>query len=111
MLALNLSGGSLPAGVMIRESPTRHSRGETRYASSPGGYRINSFFDVFTELSLDGGQTWSASDSPGYMELHIDPGVPPTTIVQPRIQAGNPTFTVQSQLGLRYLLAIQEQRG
>jgi hypothetical protein len=104
MLALNLSGGSLPPGVMIRESPSRRSTGETRFTPGAGKNRIGSFFDIFTEVSTDGGQTWSAADSPGYMELHIDPGVPPTTIVDPRIQNGKPMFTVQSQVGLRYLL-------
>ncbi len=105
MLALNLSGGSLPPGVMIRESPTRRSLGETHYSGGGGGgYRIGSFFDIFTEISLDNGNTWSPASSAGSMELHIDPGVPPTTIVKPRINAGVPTFTVQSQLGLQYLL-------
>jgi autotransporter-associated beta strand protein len=107
MVALNLSGGSLPPGVMIRESPSKRSLGETHYSGGGGGgggYRISSFFDIFTEVSLDGGNTWSPAGSAGTMELHIDPGVPPTTIVKPRINAGTPTFTVQSQLGLQYLL-------
>ena len=51
-------------------------------------YRIGSFFDVFTEISLDGGQTWSApvqiSDAPagaagyvnanGFAEIYGDYG-------------------------------------
>jgi hypothetical protein len=110
MLALNLSGGSLPAGVMIRESPTRRSTGETRYSGGggAGGFRINSFFDIFTELSMDGGQNWIPASSPGYMELHVDPGVPPTTIVQPRLINGVPTFSVATQLALNYLLQYKE---
>jgi hypothetical protein len=51
---------------MIRESPTLPSKGKTSItdigAPGPGpgdnGYHIDSFFDVFTELSLDGGMTW-----------------------------------------------------
>jgi hypothetical protein len=52
---------------MIRESPTRPSLGKTSITDigPPGsdpnpdnGYHIDSFFDVFTELSVDGGQTW-----------------------------------------------------
>jgi autotransporter-associated beta strand protein len=108
MLSLNLSGGSLPPGVMIRESPTRRSTGETHYSGGTGNYRISSFFDIFTEISTDGGQTWSPASAPGSMELHIDPGVPPTTVVNPRINNGNPTFTVQSQLGLKYLLQYKD---
>jgi hypothetical protein len=106
MLSLNLSGGSLPPGVMIRESPTRASKGEARYGSGGGGggFRVSSFFDIFTEVSTDNGATWTPADSPGYMELHVDPGVPPTTIVQPRITNGVPTFSVATQLSLNYLL-------
>jgi hypothetical protein len=64
MLSMTLTGG-LP-GVMIRESPTLPSKGKTSItdigAPGPGpgtdGYHIDSFFDVFTELSVDGGMTW-----------------------------------------------------
>ncbi len=59
MLALDVSGGTLPAGVMIRESPTEPSLGRTSITTVPDGtYRIGSFFDVFTELSVNGGNTW-----------------------------------------------------
>jgi hypothetical protein len=77
MLQLDLSGGTLPPGVMIRESPTLQSTGQTRLTDIGGGnYRIHSFFDVFTELSLDGGQQWFPSDGP----LHLE-GVPePSTL-------------------------------
>ena len=59
MLQLDISGGGLPPGVMIRESPTLASTGKTTIRQVPGGYLISSFFDIFTELSLDGGATWS----------------------------------------------------
>jgi hypothetical protein len=111
MLALNLSGGSLPQGVMIRESPSKASLGETRFAASSDGNRVSSFFDIFTEVSLDGGNTWVASDSPGYMELHIDPGVPPTTIVQPTFHANQVSLGVPGQMGLRYLLQYKSNLG
>src|SRR5207244_5582584 len=61
-------------------------------------------FDIFTEVSTDGGQSWTPADSPGYMELHVDPGVPPTMIVQPRLDNGVPKVSVATQLGLKYLL-------
>jgi hypothetical protein len=75
MLALNLQGGSLPPGVMIRESPTRPSLGRTTTTDIGGGlYRIDSFFDVFTELSIDGGQTWMPSNNgAGHVELVPEP--------------------------------------
>ena len=74
MLQLDISGGQLPPGVMIRESPTKQSLGRITMSDAGGGlYHIDSFFDVFTELSLDGGATWIPSDgggSPG-AALHI----------------------------------------
>jgi hypothetical protein len=59
MLSMSLTGGPL----MIRESPTRASTGKTTITDIGGGmYHIDSFFDVFTELSLDGGMTWMPSN-------------------------------------------------
>lgn len=63
MLQLDLSGGGMPA--MIRESPTLPSTGQTLKQDVGGGnYWVDSFFDVFTELSLDGGQTWYPAGGP-----------------------------------------------
>jgi hypothetical protein len=62
LLELNIQGGNLPEGMLIRESPTRASLGKTAIASVPGGgHLVHSFFDVFTEVSMDGGQTWLVS--------------------------------------------------
>lgn len=70
MLQLDIQGGNLPAGVMIRESPTLQSTGQTTIAHNGTGYHIDSFFDIFTELSVDGGQTWNPSSSgPGHVVL------------------------------------------
>ena len=57
---------------MIRESPTLASTGITTYQYIGGPYHIDSFFDVFTELSIDGGQTWTAGNAP----LHLVGDVP-----------------------------------
>ncbi len=69
MLQLNVSGGTLPSGMMIRESPTRASLGCLSERTTAADYRISSFFDVFTEISLDGGQTWTPSIGPGEILL------------------------------------------
>jgi PEP-CTERM motif len=65
MLQLQLSGTiptASPTSFMLRESPTLASTGQTTVESLPGGmFHIDSFFDVFTELSLDGGATWHAA--------------------------------------------------
>jgi len=107
MLQLDLSGGTMPPAMRLRESPSKVSTGQTRISQDSAGYHISSFFDVFTELSMDSGGTWSASDTAGHMEMHIDPAIPPTTLVQPRLQAGHLTVTVQSVLGVRYILEFK----
>jgi hypothetical protein len=63
MVGMSLSGeGTTPPFVMIRESPTLPSLGQTRITDIGGGqYHIDSFFDVFTELSFDGGANWFPS--------------------------------------------------
>ena len=70
---LNLSGGTLPAGVVIRESPTKASSGETRIETIPGGYMIDSFFDIYLEISTDGGSTYMPAGTPLRLELKPDP--------------------------------------
>lgn len=81
---------------MIRESPAKASLGRTsvRTNTLSGGYMISSFFDVFTEVSLDGGQTWSPDvTDPGTLALATNNLV---IISVPRlinpIMLGNGTF-------------------
>lgn len=71
MLSMNLSGTTPLGPFLIRESPTLQSTGQTSVAPIGGGqFLINSFFDVFTELSIDGGQTWMPSTTgPGHVTL------------------------------------------
>ncbi|MDB6056632.1 MAG: hypothetical protein JWO95_476, partial [Verrucomicrobiales bacterium] len=88
MLSLTISGGTLPQGMMLRESPTLQSKGQTTVRQVNGGYMISSFFDVFTEVSLDGGQTWSAAQQPMHLEMVKSmTGTPvvsePTTLLPP----------------------------
>jgi hypothetical protein len=73
MLSLSLVG--LPSGARIRESPTLASTGgHTITDTAPGGpYKIDSFFDVFTELSLDGGTTWTPATGPVHL-VNPEPG-------------------------------------
>src|SRR6185369_14820216 len=60
MLSLDVQG--LPGGIRLRESPSKASLGRTSVRTMPDGtYRIGSLFDVFTEISLDNGQSWSPS--------------------------------------------------
>ena len=75
LLTLNLFGLSTDSGVMLRESPTLRSTGVTTRENlcpmclSPVTYwRISSFFDVFAEVSMNGGSTWT----PGGSAIHIE---------------------------------------
>jgi PEP-CTERM motif-containing protein len=69
MLQMTLSG---PPGVMVRESPTLPSLGQTSILPVGGGeFHIDSFFDVFTELSIDGGSTWIPSNGPTHVTLYL----------------------------------------
>ena len=75
MLAMNLSATILGAPVRIRESPTLRSLGRTSIDDIGGGmFRIDSFFDVFTELSIDDGASWTPSDGSTRMTLVPEPG-------------------------------------
>jgi len=75
MEALSLNFSPAP-GIMIRESPTRCSGGQTTVTDlgGGGGYMIDSFFDIFTEISTDGGQNWVESVGAVRMEGLPEPG-------------------------------------
>jgi hypothetical protein len=126
--SLNLAGGTLPTGMMLRESPTRRSTGQTSLRAVPGGYRIGSFFDIFTELSLDGGATWHPACSPIQMEA-IDATVarrfgiggatdplPPVTFTAdakgspPRSASGDKPTSVQFQTMLDSMVNVIDDR-
>ncbi len=74
LLQLDLTGGTLPVGMMLRESPTLASTGLFKSTNLGSGlYRVSSFFDVFTELSTDAGASWEPSnDAPARVELQYD---------------------------------------
>jgi hypothetical protein len=62
MTQLSVAGGGLPSNIQIRESPTRASLGRTTSSAVlGGGYQTDSFFDIYTEVSTDGGVSWLPS--------------------------------------------------
>jgi PEP-CTERM motif len=68
MLQLDISGGSLPPNVLIREDPDVATTGLLAIRGT-GPFDFASFFDVFTELSIDGGLNWINSDGSTRMTL------------------------------------------
>lgn len=106
MLSLELNGGSPLFGqVMLRESPTLHSVGKNTLRSDPRGYRVSSFFDVFLELSLDGGGSWNPANRAMRVLASMPPAVPGSLFAS---KVGNNivvqwqnNFTLQSTSDLR----------
>ena len=59
--------------VAVRANPDLPSMGMTTITDIGGGlYEIDSFFDVFTELSVDGGQSW-IPDIEGALRMTLIP--------------------------------------
>jgi hypothetical protein len=79
MEMMHLTGTFMGMTVEIRESPTLPSLGQTSIQPSGSGYHIDSFFDVFTELSINGGP-WIPNDAPSAYgpagSTHVDLYVP-----------------------------------
>lgn len=70
MAALDLRGGGMPDGVLVRESPSKRSMGEITITSLPRGrYQIEGYYDVWLEISLDGGESWSPAENAPRMTL------------------------------------------
>ena len=71
IVAMTLSGEVGGSPVILRESQALASAGGHSITDIGGGlYHIDSFFDVFTELSVDGGQNWiAAQPHPQYPEF------------------------------------------
>lgn len=76
MVVLDLQGAGLPAGVMVRESPTRVSAGRATITTlARGRQRVESFYDVWLELSTDGGRSWSPAE--GAVRMTLAPAATP----------------------------------
>jgi len=80
MLGLNITASTPLGTVLIRESPTLASTGHTTLTAVSGGYTVDSFFDVFTEISLDGGNSW-IPDSLGPVHVLYECPEPGTTSI------------------------------
>ena len=69
ILQLDVSGGTLPLGVQVRESPTLASTGTATITTVPGGFLIENTYDVFSELRNPFNGNWVASTGAGTLEL------------------------------------------
>ena len=74
IVSMSLSGNTPSGPIEIRQDPNRRSTGQTNIMDLGGGlYHIDSFFDVFTEMSPDGGASWIPCDYPTHMILVPEP--------------------------------------
>jgi hypothetical protein len=70
ILSMDLSGDVGGVSIEIRESPVKASPGKVRVKDIGGGlFQIDSFFDVFVELSVDGGPFQPQTNEASRMEL------------------------------------------
>lgn len=71
VLLLDAAAVGFP-GVLLRESPTLPSLGEVTITDLGGGtWTIDSFFDVFTDLSPNGGANWLPDLEAGTTGHHL----------------------------------------
>ena len=96
MVAMSLKGEVPGIGeILIREDLERATRGQIGIEDlGNGNYRMDGFFDVNTEVSIDGGQSWVQSVGSARMNLIPEP-------------ATGPSFAI----GLLALLAFRRCRG
>lgn len=72
MLSMDLTGSALGHSLEVMLDPSQPSTGATTIMTNNGPglpYQISSFFDVFTELSLDGGPYVPSSNGPALVQL------------------------------------------
>jgi hypothetical protein len=74
ILSMSLTGDVGGVRVEIRENPDLPSPGQTTVTDLGGGqFQIDSFFDVFTELSVGGGPFEPQSNPPGRIRMRSAP--------------------------------------
>jgi hypothetical protein len=72
MTQFDANGSGPGSFILLRESPTKPSLGRISERGTGGNYNIESFFDIFTEVSVDGGMTWLPSIK-GLSAVVLDP--------------------------------------
>jgi len=74
MLQFDLSEATIFGPLLLRINPTLQSLGQTSISDVGGGnYDISSYFDLYTEISANGGATWKAADSSTHVVLVPEP--------------------------------------
>lgn len=75
LLTFELGGSAMPDGVLVRESPSVASMGRTTITNlSDDRYRVDAFYDVWLEISMDAGGTWHRAE--GAVRMTLGPTTP-----------------------------------
>ena len=70
LVTFELGGTDMPANIVVRESADFVSAGITTITAVSGGRnRVESHYDVWLEVSLDGGRTWNRAQNAVRMSL------------------------------------------
>lgn len=70
LVTFELSGTDMPGEVVVRESPNLESAGVTTITAVSGGRsRVETYYDVWLEISLDQGRTWQPAENAVRMTL------------------------------------------
>jgi len=70
LVTFELQGTGMPSGIMVRESSGQASTGVTTVTALSGGQsRVETYYDVWLDVSLDGGLTWTQADAAVRMTL------------------------------------------
>ena len=73
ILSMSLSGEINGNDILMRESPTLSSTGLFNVELGDNCYMVDSFFDIFFEISIDGGNTWIPQEGSSHFELTPEP--------------------------------------
>lgn len=108
LLSMNLTGASPLGPMQLRESPTRTSMGRIVQRTAGVDFPADSFFDVFFDISLDGGNNWLPMDQPVRMDAVIDAIPPILAYYQSPPSLAAPIVGPNGQLlaTLRYVLHV-----
>jgi hypothetical protein len=105
MTQLDISGGTLPSGLVLRAQTGTPSAGtHAMITADDGQYDVSSFFDVYVEISLDDGMNYSPAAQPLYLELGT---VSAATLVHQYCPAANSVNITIGRAGRVYYATVK----
>lgn len=73
VMQLDVAGGDLPAGAMLRLNPDVKSVGQTTLRRGTTGFMLSSTFDLCVQATPNGGQTWLSAAGASHLEFSTRP--------------------------------------